>query len=87
MEGKKEKMGKKKTFWEAGLNYLKDEFLLALQWTSACKPTNPQEGQPMESIVFSLQELILQKMPRLSLWIRVGWKTDVAGEEKKNVFR
>lgn len=22
-------------------------------------------------------------MPRLLLWIRVGWKTDVAGKEKK----
>ena len=40
----------------------------------------------MESIVFSLQESILQKMPRLSLWIRVRWKTDVASEEKKNAF-
>lgn len=35
-------------------------------------PTNPQEGQPIESIVFSLQESVLQKMPRLLLWIRVG---------------
>ena len=50
------------------------------------KPTNPQEGQLMESIVFSLQESILQKMPRLSLWIRVGWKMDGAGREKKNTW-
>lgn len=49
-------------------------------------PTNPQEGQPIESIVFSLQESVLQKMPRLLLWIRVGWKMDVARKEKKNTW-
>lgn len=47
------------------------------------KPTNPQEGQLIKSIVFNLQESVLQKMPRLLLWIRAGWKMDVAGKEKK----